>query len=128
MASKTRRTIYKHIKQGKLSTTRDSKGNKGIDVSELIRAYGDDVKPSEENKKSKGVQGEYTSVSNDPKLDLLLKKIESLENEVKSLREEISSQKFIEHKPAEKNKPTVKSSFSSTIAILKKNLAEKNKK
>lgn len=128
MASKTRRTIYKHIKQGKLSTSRDSKGNKGIDLTELLRVYGDDVKQPDNSKSGRGVQSEYTKVSSDPKLDLLLKKIENLENEVKSLREEIFSQKLIEHKPVVKPEPTVKSSFSSTIAILKKNLAEKNKK
>ena len=75
MASKTRRTIYKHINQGKLSTTRDSKGNKGIEVSELIRLYGDDVKPSSVKRDGNGIQAEYTTVCNDEKLDLLLKKI-----------------------------------------------------
>ena len=51
LASKTRRTIYKHINQGKLSTSRDSKGNRGIDLTELIRVYGDDVKQPGTEKK-----------------------------------------------------------------------------
>lgn len=35
----TRRTLYNHIKKGKVSTSRDGKGNPVIDVSELVRAY-----------------------------------------------------------------------------------------
>jgi len=36
----TRRTLYNHVKQGKVTTSRDKKNNPIIDVSELIRAYG----------------------------------------------------------------------------------------
>lgn len=35
----TRKTLYNHIKQGKISTSRDGKNNPVIDVSELIRVY-----------------------------------------------------------------------------------------
>ena len=91
MASKTRRTIYKHIDQGKLSTTRDSKGNKGIEVSELIRVYGDDVKPSSKKRNGNGIQEGGTTVYNDEKLELLLKKVESLECEVSRLNETVDN-------------------------------------
>lgn len=36
----TRRTLYNHINQGKVTASRDGKNNPVIDVSELIRAYG----------------------------------------------------------------------------------------
>lgn len=36
----TRQTIYKKINDGELSATVDRKGNKQIDVSELLRVYG----------------------------------------------------------------------------------------
>jgi len=36
----TRRTLYNHVKQGKVTTSRDKKNNPVIDVSELIRVYG----------------------------------------------------------------------------------------
>lgn len=124
----SRKTLYKHLKQGKLSKTRFKDGSSGIQISELIRVYGSDITPLEEVIKKKEAVTPFTGGDSDPKLDLLLKKIENLESEVKSLREEISSQKLIEHKPVVKPEPTIKSSFSSTIAILKKNLAEKNKK
>jgi len=40
LASKCRQTLYKHIRQGKLSTSTCVDGSKGIDISELIRVYG----------------------------------------------------------------------------------------
>lgn len=36
----TRRTLYNHINQGKVTASRDEKNSPVIDVSELIRAYG----------------------------------------------------------------------------------------
>ncbi|MBK5480345.1 hypothetical protein JFU04_30160 [Pseudomonas sp. TH21] len=39
-AGVTRRTIYNHINQGKVTASRDEKNNPVIDVSELIRVYG----------------------------------------------------------------------------------------
>jgi len=134
MASKTRRTIYKHIEQGKLSLSRDSKGNKGIEVSELIRVYGDDVKRPSTQKNSKRIQSEYAGVSSEEKLDLLLKKIESLEAEIKNLNNRL------EYKPVpvdnnltvsapvvEKPAPT-KTGYSSIIDKMKAGLVERNKK
>lgn len=35
----TRRTLYNHVKQGKVTLSRDQKNNPVIDVSELIRVY-----------------------------------------------------------------------------------------
>ncbi len=42
ITGKSRTTIIKHIKQGKLSVELDADGNKVIDAAELIRVYGDD--------------------------------------------------------------------------------------
>lgn len=39
LVNKSRKTIYKHIQQGKLSTVTTIDGLKGIDTSELIRVY-----------------------------------------------------------------------------------------
>lgn len=36
----TRRTLYNHVKQGKVTVSRDEKNNPTVDVSELIRVYG----------------------------------------------------------------------------------------
>lgn len=100
LASKTRRTIYKHINQGKLSTSRDSKGNRGIDLTELIRVYGDDVKQPGTEKKIEGTQSGGTSVSSIGKVDLLLKKIEDLESEIYRLAKTVNHlNNRLEYKP-----------------------------
>jgi vacuolar-type H+-ATPase subunit I/STV1 len=39
-AGVTRRTLYNHINNGKVTASRDEKNNPVIDVSELIRVYG----------------------------------------------------------------------------------------
>lgn len=36
----TRRTLYNHVRSGKVTISRDVKNNPSIDVSELIRVYG----------------------------------------------------------------------------------------
>lgn len=36
----TRRTLYNHINQGKITASRDEKNNPTVNVSELIRVYG----------------------------------------------------------------------------------------
>jgi len=40
LVNKCRQTIYKHIRQGKLSTLTCVDGLKSLDISELIRVYG----------------------------------------------------------------------------------------
>lgn len=40
LVNRCRQTIYKHIRQGKLSTSICVDGSKGLDTSELIRVYG----------------------------------------------------------------------------------------
>jgi hypothetical protein len=36
----TRRTLYNHVRSGKVTISRDMKNNPSVDVSELIRVYG----------------------------------------------------------------------------------------
>ncbi|RRW61180.1 hypothetical protein EGJ48_22405 [Pantoea dispersa] len=44
----TRRTLYNHVKQGKVTVSRDGKNNPVVDVSELIRVYGNVNLPEKE--------------------------------------------------------------------------------
>jgi len=48
---KSRATISRHIKSGKLSSEVDEHGNEVIDASELHRAYGDDCRFEHEEKR-----------------------------------------------------------------------------
>lgn len=116
ITGKARKTIYAHAKSGKVSLSKFKDGRTAIDTSELDRVYKIDLQKVLPEK-----QGEVTFGNSDSKLDLLLKKIGSLENEIKSLREEISSLKLIEYKPNEM--PVKKNNkVSSLMAKLKSKL------
>jgi len=41
----TRQTMHKHIKSGRVSSTRDNSDQPAIDEAELYRVYGDEFKP-----------------------------------------------------------------------------------
>lgn len=136
----SRKTLYKHLKQGKLSKTRFKDGSSGIQISELIRVYGSDITPLEEVIKEKEVVTPFTGGDSDPKLDLLLKKIENLESEVNRLNNTVENlNNRLEHKPLPSepqplSKPAqvepVKSKGwqSSYIDRMKESLAKNNKK
>jgi len=44
MASVSRAVFYRHIEEKSISTEQDNKGNKIVDIAELIRIYGDNLK------------------------------------------------------------------------------------
>jgi predicted transcriptional regulator len=79
LAGLTRQSIYRHIKQGKVSAITQNDGTKKIDTSELLRVYGeikdfndDNVTIAAGNKVSKAVN-----------VELLEYKIEVLEKQLK---------------------------------------------
>lgn len=116
ITGKARKTIYAHAKSGKVSLSKFNDGRTAIDTSELDRVYKIDLQKVLPEKQDKVTLG-----NSDSKLDLLLKKIDSLENEIKYLREEISSLKLIEYKPNEM--PVKKTSeVSNLMAKLKSKL------
>lgn len=45
LTNKHRRTIQRHIQSGQLSSTQQSDGQPGVQISELIRVYGSIIKP-----------------------------------------------------------------------------------
>lgn len=62
-AGVTRRTLYNHINNGKVTASRDEKNNPVIDVSELIRVYGNvnlPVKKIPTTSHRKNSQGNFT--------------------------------------------------------------------
>lgn len=96
----SRKTLYKHINQGKVSVKRLECGSRGINISELIRVYGSGLKSLEEVGKAGNSSKEVTSGDNSKKLDLLLKKIDSLESEVNRLNETVENlNNRLEYKP-----------------------------
>lgn len=56
----TRQTIFKAIKQGKLSATVDARGQKQIDITELLRVYGR-LQPPDDTPRDKRDGGQLSS-------------------------------------------------------------------
>lgn len=96
----SRNSLYKHIKQGKITKDADGK----LDTSDLVRLYGSHV----------NTQQESTTVHTQDE-QLLLQQIEQLKHQVKLLENQIEyfktneawlkqqlDQKLIEHKSSEK--------------------------
>ena len=83
---KPRSTLYKHIKNGKLSAIMDSAGNRRIDTSELARVYGD-YKPDTE-----------PTVATNTNVVILESKIQSLEAQNRLLERELEAAKDRENK------------------------------
>ena len=89
LAGKSRGTLYKHIKQGKITTEKDELDNPVIDVAELNRVYGLDP---EQGEQSKNVHNEQSSApekqgGDTHKIELLELKLAHFEKELQTSEE-----------------------------------------
>lgn len=102
LASKSRRTIQRHIAQGKLSKATDATSSIGVDTSELIRVYGvltkDDMAHDEPEKMSQADTSEK-----DTEIQHLKEIIAMQKDHIESLK---SAMLLLEHK-----EPTPKKGF-----------------
>ena len=80
LVGKSRKSLYRHIKQGKLSVSQNEEGVSLIETSELIRVYGS-LRQVETGDKPKSA----------PQRDSKRDTFESLISELKLLRQEVSS-------------------------------------
>jgi hypothetical protein len=96
ITGKSRTTIQKHLKQGRLSATEGPDGAKLIDASELIRVYGDECDFSREEGAQTPEQHRPIAQDGAPtELHTLREKLEMLNEERRREREQLQSQ--IEH-------------------------------
>lgn len=96
ITGKSRTTIQKHLKQGRLSATEGPDGAKLIDASELIRVYGDECDFSREEGALTPEQHRPIAPNSAPtELHTLREKLEMLNEERRREREQLQSQ--IEH-------------------------------
>jgi len=100
LVAKSRRTIQRHIAQGKLSKATDATGSAGIDTSELIRVYGaltiDDMAHDEPKEMSQADTSEK-----DTEIQHLKEIIAMQKDHIESLK---SAMLLIEHKDNVKEK------------------------
>ena len=69
----SRQTLYNKMKDGELSYSKDERGNRQIDSSEMVRVFGEPKPPKE-------CEGAVLSVSQDSQLvDLLREQLEKTE-------------------------------------------------
>lgn len=83
VTGKSRPTIYRHIKEGRLSTAATHSGEQQIDTSELLRVYGEF-----KNQPSKAVNNENDSLHLREELERAASREEWLKKRIETLEEE----------------------------------------
>ncbi|WP_164068792.1 hypothetical protein [Serratia marcescens] len=86
-AGVTRRTLYNHINQGKVTASRDDKNNPVIDVSELIRAYGNVKLPEKDIPSVSHRENTHKNFPNE-QLQTMQKELEDLKKAVTLMLED----------------------------------------
>lgn len=94
ITGKSRTTLQKHIKRGKLSCVEGTDGTKRIDASELIRVYGDDCDFKREEGPDSLVpqQGTNLSTGEQSRLNSVQQQLNTLTEERRREREQLQSQ------------------------------------
>lgn len=83
LAGVTRRTIYRYLKQGKLSAAVSNDDKTVIETSELLRVFGALTQPEATEVATRSHENEVTDVT------LLLAEIRDMKGEIASLRQTI---------------------------------------
>lgn len=97
MVGVSRATFYRHIDEKSITTEQDNRGNKVIDVAELIRIYGDSLKTLEDIEAAKKLKKDKSETTQDSKnlsieSELLKDKLKNLESEREREREQLTNQ------------------------------------
>ena len=89
MVGITRATLYRHIEKKNISVEKDEEGNPKIDVSELVRVYGDKVTPIEQLNSDKSDTGEQDKTpSKTSAQGTLATEVEVLKERIKAIEQE----------------------------------------
>jgi hypothetical protein len=106
LTNKSKRTIQRYMANGRLSYKTNELGHKEIDVSELMRVFGQ-LSPLVTDKVRPDDTPTMSPQTNDDRVDKLLSAVERLEKVVEKQSEQIASLLQLEHKPVvEQEKPT----------------------
>jgi hypothetical protein len=120
LVGKSRRTIQRHMKDGKLSSKKDANGNPTIETSELIRQFGE----LSQNVTPEKFEKSHLVAPSDPRIDELLESQKKLLERIETLTEEVSRLRRIEHKTDEE-KPTPKAKADPKITSIMDRLKAK---
>jgi len=94
ITGKSRTTLQRHLKSGKLSCSEDHDGNRLLDASELIRAYGDacDFSQEEQAAANPKKREEGSSDSLHHRLETVQQRLDTLDEERHRERQQLQSQ------------------------------------
>ncbi len=97
MAGVSRATFYRHIEDKGISTEKNKKGAQVVDISELLRVYGDDLKSLEDVEKDKTSKKEKGETPQDKgsvsvELEVIKERLKNFENERERERQQLTSQ------------------------------------
>lgn len=97
MAGVSRATFYRHIEDKGISTEKNKKGAQVVDISELLRVYGDDLKSLEDVEKDKTSKKEKGETPQDNssvsvELEVIRERLKNFENERERERQQLTSQ------------------------------------
>ena len=106
LAGKSRQTIYRYVKNGKLSVSRMDDGSKGVDTSELQRVFGSIKAPVTDVTATTVTQShtvQHAESNTDSAPDELLKqenqflkdKVRSLEEDKAFLKDQVEAQRLL---------------------------------
>lgn len=109
LTGKSRRSIYDHCAQGRVSYSVGDDGRRYFDTSELIRVYG----PLRGSAHPEPVQSAQARTPTTEALEPLLAELRALRLEVAGLRETMM---LIEHRPAHQEQPAPAESFADDCA------------
>ena len=79
----SRKTMYAHVRSGKVSATKDSKGTLLIDTSELIRVFGV-LRPPQDSESNTTRQLESPDIN-----QVMLEKMEQMARQIESLTDKV---------------------------------------
>jgi hypothetical protein len=103
-----RSTLHEAVAKGRITAGRDGKGQKIIDLSEMIRVYGE---PPGQARHSPTPQPDTHQTLTADALQPLLDELRLLREEVRELRE---TMRLIEHKPEPKSSPSAQKEEPAT--------------
>jgi len=83
----TRRTLYNHVRSGKVTISRDVKNNPSVDVSELIRVYGNVKLPEKQIPTITHRENTHKNFSSE-QLDIMKKELADLKQAVTLMLED----------------------------------------
>ena len=103
LVSRTRRSLYRAMTEGRLSYALEADGRRYIDTAELLRVYGAFEPPSqsvtEEMSHGVTVPSDLAELIAQAVAKAVADAVEPLRQEIEKLRQENAEQRLIEHKP-----------------------------